>query len=104
LISERAMVSRRFIPPDRSSILAPAFSLADPRPVLIVTDYAMHTMNGMDLINACRQVDPQQRILLVSGTVDESIYRNAAEKPDEFLAKPYQSRQLASLVRSLVAS
>jgi DNA-binding NtrC family response regulator len=81
-----------------------AFSLADPRPVLIVTDYAMHTMNGMDLINACRQVDPQQRILLVSGTVDESIYRNAAEKPDEFLAKPYQSRQLAGLVRTLVAS
>jgi DNA-binding NtrC family response regulator len=81
-----------------------AFSLADPRPVLIVTDYTMHTMNGMDLINACRQVDPQQRILLVSGTVDESIYRNAAEKPDEVLAKPYQSRQLAGLVRTLVAS
>lgn len=79
-----------------------AFSLANPRPVLIVTDYAMHTMNGMDLISACRRVHPQQRILLVSGTVDESIYRNAVEKPDDFLAKPYQSRQLADLVRSLV--
>jgi DNA-binding NtrC family response regulator len=79
-----------------------AFSLANPRPVLIVTDYAMHTMNGMDLISACRRVHPQQRILLVSGTVDESIYRNAVEKPNHFLAKPYQSRQLADLVRSLV--
>jgi DNA-binding NtrC family response regulator len=81
-----------------------AFSLADPRPVLIVTDYAMHTMNGMDLISACRRVNPQQKILLVSGTVDESIYRNAVEKPDHFLAKPYQSRQLSDLVRSLVAA
>lgn len=81
-----------------------AFQLADPRPVLIVTDYAMHTMNGMDLISACRRVQPQQKILLVSGTVDESIYRNAAEKPDHFLAKPYQSRQLAELVRSLLAT
>lgn len=81
-----------------------AYSLADPRPVLIVTDYAMHTMNGMDLISACRRVNPHQRILLVSGTVDESIYRNAVEKPDRFLAKPYQSRQFAELVRSLVAS
>lgn len=79
-----------------------AFTLASPRPVLIVTDYAMHTMNGMDLISACRRVDPQQRILLVSGTVDESIYRNAVEKPDDFLAKPYQSRQLADLIRKLV--
>lgn len=81
-----------------------AFSFANPRPVLIVTDYAMHTMNGMDLISACRRVNPQQRILLVSGTVDESIYRDAVEKPDHFLAKPYQSRQLADLVRSLVAA
>lgn len=80
-----------------------AFQLADPRPVLIVTDYAMHTMNGMDLISACRRAHPQQKILLVSGTVDESIYRNAAEKPNHFLAKPYQSRQLADLVRQLVA-
>ena len=80
-----------------------AFQLADPRPVLIVTDYAMHTMNGMDLICACRRVAPQQKILLVSGTVDESIYRNAPERPNHFLAKPYQSRQLADLVRQLIA-
>jgi DNA-binding NtrC family response regulator len=80
-----------------------AFQLADPRPVLIVTDYAMHTMNGMDLISACRRVDPAQKILLVSGTVDESIYRNSADKPNHFLAKPYQSRQLAELVRAMVA-
>lgn len=80
-----------------------AFSLANPRPVLIVTDYAMHTMNGMDLIGACRRAEPKQKILLVSGTVDESIYRNATEKPDHFLAKPYQSRQLAELVRLMVS-
>jgi DNA-binding NtrC family response regulator len=80
-----------------------AFQLADPRPVLIVTDYAMHTMNGMDLISACRRVHPQQKILLVSGTVDESIFRNSPERPNHFLAKPYQSRQLAELVRQLVA-
>ena len=79
-----------------------AFQLADPHPVLIITDYAMHTMNGMDLISACRKVQPQQKILLVSGTVDESIYRNAKEKPNHFLAKPYQSRQLADMVRQMV--
>ena len=80
-----------------------AFSLSDPRPALIVTDYAMHTMNGMDLISACRRLNPQQKIILVSGTVDETIYRNAPEKPDLFLAKPYQGKQLADMVRSLLA-
>ena len=81
-----------------------AFSLSDPRPALIVTDYAMHTMNGMDLISACRRVSPRQKIIMVSGTVDETIFRHAAEKPDSFLAKPYQSKQLADLVRVVLAA
>jgi len=80
-----------------------AFGLAKPPPVLIVTDYAMHTMNGMDLIQACRRINPSQKILLVSGTVDETIFGNAEQKPDRFLAKPYQARQLGDLVRAVLA-
>lgn len=80
-----------------------AFSLASPRPVLIVTDYAMHTMNGLDLISACRRVQPRQKIILVSGTVDETIFRDSVEKPDRFLAKPYVGKQLVDLVRAVLA-
>lgn len=80
-----------------------AFSLTTPPPVLIVTDYAMHAMNGLDLIQACRRINPRQRIILVSGTVDETIYSNAEHKPDYFLAKPYQARQLIDLVRTALA-
>jgi CheY-like chemotaxis protein len=76
-----------------------AFEAARPRPDLIVTDYAMHTMNGMDLIRTCRQIEPRQRILMVSGTVDETIYRDLPDKPDRFLAKPYSAHQLAAAVR-----
>lgn len=80
-----------------------AFQLSDPRPALIVTDYAMHTMNGMDLISACRRLQPEQKIIMVSGTVDETIFRHAPEKPDLFLAKPYQGKQLTEMVRRLLA-
>ena len=80
-----------------------AFSLANPRPSLIVTDFAMHSMNGMDLIRECRRIDPEQKIILVSGTVDETIYRDSPIKPDCFLAKPYPAKQLAELVKSLLA-
>jgi hypothetical protein len=34
--------------------------------------------------------------------VDESIYRNSPSKPDLFLAKPYQAKQLADLVKELM--
>src|SRR4030095_15020239 len=48
-----------------------AFTAAEPRPALLITDYAMHLMNGMDLIAACRTVQPSQQILLISGHVDQ---------------------------------
>ncbi len=77
------------------------FSAANPRPALIVTDYAMHSMNGMDLIRECRRIHPKQKIILLSGTVDESIYTQAEVKPDRFLAKPYQVSDFVTLVQSL---
>ena len=78
------------------------YSAAKPRPALVVTDYAMHTMSGMDLIRECRRIHPGQKIILLSGTVDESVYSNAPSKPDRFLAKPYQVSDFVTLVQSLV--
>jgi CheY-like chemotaxis protein len=86
---------------DAVSALA-SFKDAKPFPVLLITDYSMHAMNGMDLIKACREIQPRQRILLISGTVGEDIYRNSNDKPDKFLAKPYHSKQLIDAVESLL--
>ena len=80
-----------------------AFTRAESRPSLIVTDYAMHTMTGMDLITECKRLEPAQKIILVSGTVGEEIFRDALVKPDRFLAKPYEIRELTELVRATLA-
>lgn len=79
-----------------------AFSLANPLPVLIVTDFAMHRMNGLDLIRDCRLIHPEQKILMVSGTVNESVYLHSPHKPDAFLPKPYSATELTALVKRLV--
>jgi CheY-like chemotaxis protein len=79
------------------------FAAAQPPPALIITDFAMHQMNGMALAEACRRLHPQQKILLVSGTVGPEIYQNAPCKPDRFLAKPYHAKQLTDLVALLLA-
>lgn len=79
-----------------------AFTKAKPLPDLLVTDYSMHAMNGMDLIQACRQIQPRQKIILISGTVGEDIYRNSSEKPNDFIAKPYQAKQLVDAVASIL--
>lgn len=79
-----------------------AFSLANPLPGLIVTDFAMHRMNGLDLIRDCRLIHPGQKILMVSGTVDESVYLSSPYKPDGFLPKPYSATELTALVNKLL--
>ena len=72
------------------------------RPVLVITDYAMHTMNGMEFIEKCRTLTPDQRVLLASGTVGEEIFANALTKPDRFLAKPFKPHELTAVVRELI--
>lgn len=74
---------------------------APAKPAVLVTDYAMGAMNGLDLVRACRRINPRQKILLLSGTVDEQIYNDAPAKPDAFLAKPYQVHEFVSLVQRL---
>ena len=78
-----------------------AFSLANPLPELIVTDFSMHQMNGLDLIRDVRRIHPGQKVFMVSGTVTESIYKDSPHKPDAFLAKPYQPAALARFVAEL---
>lgn len=71
-------------------------------PAVVITDYAMGRMSGMDLIRECRRLNPRQKMILLSGTVDEHVFADAPVKPDQFLTKPYQIQELAERVRSLI--
>ncbi len=84
----------------------PSLALADykaakPPPPLVITDYAMGSMNGLDLMHECRKLHPDQKIILVSGTVDESVYAGTDIKPDHFLAKPYDPDEFVALARTM---
>src|SRR5215831_9714288 len=78
-----------------------SYSSLHSAPALLITDYAMHDMNGMQLMTECRRLRPRQKVLLLSGTVDEHIYHNEPVKPDRFLAKPYQAKQLLDTVTAI---
>lgn len=77
---------------------------AKARPALVVTDYAMGGMTGMELIHECKRVNPGQKIMLLSGTVDQHIYANDAARPDIFLAKPYQVSEFIKSVKALAGA
>ena len=69
-------------------------------PAVVLTDYAMGRMSGMDLIRECRRLNPQQKTILISGTVDGEVFAGAPVKPDLFVAKPYDVNKLVDAVRT----
>ena len=76
------------------------FTLA--RPDLVVTDYAMGRMSGMDLIRECRRIHPGQKIILISGTVDEYVFADARVRPDRFIGKPYQLNDFSNCIKEIL--
>ena len=74
------------------------------RPEVIVTDYVMGRMSGMDLIRECRRLNPKQKMVLLSGSVDEQVFADAPVKPDRFMSKPYQIHELTDCIRALIAA
>ncbi|HEY1661254.1 MAG TPA: response regulator [Verrucomicrobiae bacterium] len=83
----------------------PAEALAEypaAKPAIVITDYAMDGMTGLDVLRECRRINPRQKVILLSGTVDESIFNSEPAKPDLFLAKPYQVRELVLAVKKLL--
>jgi two-component system cell cycle sensor histidine kinase/response regulator CckA len=72
-------------------------------PDLVITDYAMGRMSGMDLIRECRRLNPAQKMILISGTVDEHVFADALVRPDRFISKPYQFTEFSSCIRQLLA-
>ena len=77
---------------------------ASPKPKLLVTDFEMPGMNGMELIQQCRALHPRLKVISASGHLPEAENADYPSKPDRVLSKPYTTRQLVEVVRELIDS
>jgi DNA-binding NtrC family response regulator len=80
-----------------------AFTEADPKPDLLLTDFVMSPMNGMELIESCRKVVPDLKCILYSGNVGQEITQYYNSKPDGFLSKPFLPKTLTGIVQSVLS-
>lgn len=72
-------------------------------PVVLVTDFDIGDINGLDLIGEVRVKLPQLKTLLVSGTAKPEVLARHPVKPDQFLAKPFRADDLIGAVDRLAA-
>jgi DNA-binding NtrC family response regulator len=79
-----------------------AINDANPKPAVLVTDYEMGEMNGLELIQSSHKIHPSLKTLLLSGTVDASIILTRVDDVHRFLGKPYQPSELQKAVAELM--
>jgi CheY-like chemotaxis protein len=91
---------KKFVDPEEA---LKTFARARPKPDVLVTDYAMGKMNGLELLEKCRRHNPALKCVLISGTVGAELVLNASVKVDRFVGKPYQPENLLELVRRVLA-
>jgi CheY-like chemotaxis protein len=75
------------------------FNRATRRPGLVVTDYCMEPMNGMELIQRCRETQPNIKTIIISGMVDGTDFQKLPETTDRFLTKPFKVSSLIETLR-----
>lgn len=90
---------KKFLDPEAA---LESFLDARSKPSLLITDYAMGKMNGLELVDRCKAVKPDLKSILISGTAGAEIMLDSEVKVDRFVGKPYQPSSLAELVRQVL--
>ena len=87
----------------QSSVVAwSAFMAAHPRPKLLVTDFLMKSLNGLELIERCKQAEPGLKTILFSGSVGFELVERYAIQPDRFINKPFDLGVLVETARKIL--
>ncbi len=71
-------------------------------PDLLLTDYQMGRSTGLELIEQSKERHPGLRTILLSGSVQRSVYADRRVKPDEFLEKPFVPKHLVDVVKAIL--
>ncbi len=79
-----------------------AFQKASPKPRLLITDYMMPGIDGLELIKRFRDIDPKIKTISASGTLHVEDLKNAPAVPDRRIAKPFFPSQLITIVEELL--
>jgi len=73
------------------------------KPVLVLTDYKMPLMNGVDLLKAIKALNHDVHVVLMSGAADAKIIVEAMkEEAFDFLTKPIDLNDLLKIVRTAI--
>jgi YesN/AraC family two-component response regulator len=72
-------------------------------PSLVISDIKMPRMNGFELLRAVKESFPSMRIIMMTGYSDDFTVKDALRlNADEYIIKPFNTRDISSVVRSVL--
>ncbi len=87
---------------DAESVVTALESTRNKKPAVLLTDYLMPGLNGMELIIKARILAPGIKSVLFSGQVESEVLSKYAVKPDRFLGKPFQPSVLLDAIHQVL--
>ncbi len=76
------------------------FRTASPRPELVLLDFHMPKLTGLQSLQAMREIDPRVPAVILSGGLHESV--SEGMEGVVFLHKPFENDELLRLIRELL--
>jgi len=71
---------------------------------LVITDYLMPVMNGLQIHRAIKERSPGTRVIMITGFGTPTLEREAQMQGiDVYMTKPFSLRQIDRVVRDLLA-
>ena len=68
---------------------------------VIVADYKMPGMNGIELLQKVRERFPVIKRLLLTGQSQEEVFRMSEDVAHRYLSKPFETDNLLEIIKSL---
>ncbi len=77
----------------------------DGRIDLLVTDVVMPGMDGVELAEAVTDLNPDVKVLYISGYTDRSLaFRGRPEEDVRYLSKPFELQEFIAVIREILAA
>ena len=77
------------------------FRKADPKPGIVIVDYRLPSMSGIDVMKAILAIEPHTKIVFISG--DDSVRSESLDAgATVFMKKPTPIKEISETIKSLM--
>ena len=80
-----------------------AMQTSETLPSLLISDYRMPGINGLELIHRCKLIHPSLKVIAASANILDEDIEKYPFHPDRILPKPYTTTSLLATVQTLLA-